>query len=260
MQRVKDLQRAGLAVLLTAGGLALAALPAVADVPASSSPQGTSWASIGQLPDWQGIWELDWHGSGGLAAARPAPPKLTAAAQAKLDAYKKAQGQGEDLQPEQANCLPPGMPQIMTQPYPMEFLYRPGVIVIAIEAYMQFRHIYTDGRALPKDPDGLFQGSSVGHWEGDTLVVATIGFVPFSMIAPGVGHSDQMRIHERIHRTGPEMLQVEQTITDPKVLAEPWTVVHAYKLVKDDLREYICEQNNHDSADQEGRPGFKETK
>jgi hypothetical protein len=91
-------------------------------------------------------------------------------------------------------------------------------------------------------------------------VVESVGFVPFSMISAGVGHSDQMKIVERFRRTGPEFMQVEQTITDPKVLLEPWTVVHNYKLVKDDLREYICEQNNHDSADEEGRPGFKVTK
>ena len=55
----------------------------------------------------------------------------------------------------------------------------------------------------------------------------------------------------------PETMEIKQTITDPKVLAEPWTVSHFYKLVKDDLREYECEQNNHDSADAEGRPGIK---
>jgi hypothetical protein len=250
---------AALSALLAAGMLTLTASPVLADGPAASGPQGDTWASIAKLPDWQGIWELDWQ-HGGLAAARPAPPKLTPEAKAKQDAYRKAQTSGQNLQPDQANCLPPGMPQVMTQPYPIEFLYAPGKVVIAIEAYMQFRHIYTDGRPLPKDPDPLFQGSSIGHWEGDTLVVETVGFVPFSYISPGVGHSDQMHIVERIHRSGPDTILIEQTITDPKVLMEPWTVVHPYKLVKDDLREYICEQNNHDSADEEGRPGFKVTK
>jgi hypothetical protein len=259
---MNDLRRniAVLAVLL-AGVATLSAVPALAaDAPQASGPQGDTWASIAKLPDWQGIWELNWQGGGGLAAARPAPPKLTPDAQAKLDAYRKKQTQGENLQPDQANCLPPGMPGVMTQPYPIEFLYRPGMIVIDIEAYMQFRHIYTDGRPHPKDPDPLFQGDSIGHWEGDTLVVDTVGFVPWSNISPGIGHSDQMHIVERIRRTGPEFMQIEQTITDPKVLAEPWTAVHSYKLVKDNLREYICEQNNHDSADDAGRPGFKVTK
>jgi hypothetical protein len=256
---MKDSRRmAGPAVLLVAGALAIAAAPAGADQPganpaAAASPQGDTWASIAKLPDWQGIWELDWQHSGALM--RPAPPKLMPEAQAKLDAYRKAQTSGKNLQPEQANCLPPGMPQIMTQPYPIEFLYSPGKVVIAVEAYTQLRHIFTDGRPHPKDPDDTFEGHSIGHWEGDTLVVDSVGFVKFSMISPGVGHSDQMRIVERIRRTGPETIQIQQTITDPKVLAEPWTTVHPYRLVKDDLREYICEQNNRDSADEEGRPG-----
>src|ERR1700744_3451234 len=202
---------------------------------------------------------MAWGGGGqrNHAAGRPAPAKLTPAAQAKLDAYKKAQETGKDLQPDQANCLPPGMPQMMTQPYPIEFLYSPGKVAIVVEAYMQLRHIYTDGRAAPADPDPLFNGYSVGHWEGDTLVISSTGFVPWSNLSPGIGHSDQMSIVERIRRTGPETIEIKQTITDPKVLAEPWTVVHYYKRGKDDIREYECEQNNHDSADDEGRPGLK---
>jgi len=255
---MNDLRRniTTLAVVLATAALTIAVVPVRADTPAADTEPGNSWASIAKLPDWQGIWELDWRGAG-LAAARPAPPKLTPAAQAKLDAYKKAQQSGKDLQPEQANCLPPGMPQMMTQPYPIEFLYSPGKVAIAAEAYMQLRQIFTDGRPHPKDPDPLFNGHSIGHWEGDTLVVDTVGFVPWSMISPGVGHSDEMQIVERIRRTGPESIEIKQTITDPKVLAEPWTVSHFYKLVKDDLREYECEQNNHDSADEEGRPGLR---
>src|ERR1700727_2949947 len=124
--------------MVLAGIFTTGAVTVQAEESAASSPQGDTWASIAKLPDWQGIWELNWRAGGGLAAARPAPPKLTPAAQTKLDAYKKAQASGKDLQPDQANCLPPGMPQGMTQPYPMEFLYRPGMIVIALEAYMQF--------------------------------------------------------------------------------------------------------------------------
>jgi hypothetical protein len=246
--------------LVLAGALIVTALPVQAESPQASGPQGDTWASIGKLPDWQGIWELNWRGGGGLAAARPAPPKLTPAAQAKLDAYRKAQQSGKNEQPEQANCLPPGMPQMMTQPYPIEFLYSPGKVAIAVEAYMQLRQVFTDGRPHPKDPDQLFNGHSIGHWEGDTLVVDTVGFVPWSMLSPGIGHSDEMHIVERIRRTAPDMMEIKQTITDPKVLVEPWTVSHYYKLVKDDLREYECEQNNHDSADDQGRPGFEVTK
>lgn len=126
---------------------------------------------------------------------------------------------------------------------------------MVIEAYSQVRHVFTDGRAHPADPDQTFQGHSIGHWEGDTLVVDSVGFAPDTQIAPGVGHSDAMHIIERIRKVDPNHLQIETTIVDPQVLAKPWTTVRPYVRVKDDLREYICEQNNHDSSDSQGRPG-----
>lgn len=243
-------------LLATSGVLALAVGFAFqSDVATASDPtsQGRDWASIAKLPDWQGIWELDWQHNPRLMGS--APPALLPAAQAKLTAYKHGQEHGENLQTEAANCLPPGMPGIMTQPYPIEFLFNPGKVVMVIEAYSQVRHIYTDGRAHPADPDATFQGHSIGHWEGDTLVVDTVGFVSDSLIAPGIGHSDQMRILERIRKVDPEHIQIETTITDPQVLAKPWTSVRPYVRVHDDLREYICEQDNHDSSDAQGRPG-----
>src|SRR5215470_8923088 len=175
-----------------------AGAPATADVPASAkaSPQGDTWASIAKLPDWSGVWDFDYRSGGGLA--RPAPPHLTPEAQNKLDAYREAQKRGEEQQTNTANCVPPGMPQIMQQPYPVEFLFTPGKVTVAIEAYSQMRRIFMDGRKHPDDPDLSFQGHSIAHWEGDTLVVDSIGFIPSSMITLGVGHSDQMRIVEHI--------------------------------------------------------------
>ena len=217
-------------------------------------PQGGDWASIAKLPNWQGIWQLDWEHNPRLLGMA-SKPDLTPTARARLTAYHQAQKKGEDLAPESANCLPPGMPQIMTQPYPIEFLFNPGKVVIVIEAYSQVRHIYTDGARHPPDPDATFQGNSIGHWEGDTLVVDTVAFDPDTQIAPGIGHSNEMHIIERIRKTDPDHLQIERTIIDPKVLAKPWTVVLPYVRVNDHIREYICEQNNRDSADAEGRPG-----
>lgn len=219
------------------------------------APQGDTWASIAKLPDWQGIWQLDWE-SGGASLMPPKPP-LTAKAQAEYAVYKAGQKKGEFVQPQTANCLPPGMPQIMTQPYPIEFLYTPGQIAIDIEAYMQVRHIYTDGRKLPKDPDPLFMGTSVGHWEGDTLVVKSVGFVPWSKIAPGVGHSKDMQIIERFRKVDPKHMHITTTIIDPQVLSKPWTITRTYVKLKGGIEEYECEQNNRDSATALGRPGIE---
>jgi hypothetical protein len=214
---------------------------------------GNTWSSIAQLPDWSGVWELDWQRTG-LAAARGGMPKLTPEYAARLEKYREEQKNGKNQQTNTANCEPPGMPQIMTQPYPVEFLFTPGKVTVAIEAYSQMRRIYTDGRPHADDPDPTYQGDSIGHWEGETLVVDSIGFIPTSLIMPGIGHSDEMRIEERIRKVSPDTMEIRTTIIDPKALTEPWTATRTYKRHTDwELKEYICAQNNRDSADPEGR-------
>jgi hypothetical protein len=153
-----------------------------------------------------------------------------------------------------ANCLPPGMPGIMGQPYPMEFLLTPGQVTILIEAYNQIRHIYTDGRKLPEDPDPTFHGTSVGRWEGDTLVVDTVGFSPNTQIANGVPHSDKMRILERFRLADPDTMTIDTTITDPEALTMPYASSRTLRRHRDwTLAEYICEENNRNSVDQSGK-------
>jgi hypothetical protein len=122
-------------------------------------------------------------------------------------------------------------------------------VTLYAEAYEQTRWIYTDGRALPDDPDPFFNGTSVGHWDGDTLVIDTVGFSPESTIAPGVSHSDKMKIHERIYLTKPGTLIDEMTITDPEVLAEPYVTRVAFKPDNQPLREYVCAENNRLTSD-----------
>jgi hypothetical protein len=216
-------------------------------------PRSAEWSALAQLPDWSGVWEVDWRNSRGLPPR--APMRLTPAWQAKADDYRAGQERGENLQTEAANCVPPGLPGIMTQPYPIEFLYQPDKIVILIEAYMQFRQIWMDGREHPADPDLTFYGHSVGRWEGDTLVVDTVGLNLRNRIAPGVTHSEQLRVGERIRRVD-DWLEIETTLTDPEVLAEPFTTVTSYRHLEDSIREYICLENNRDSADEQGRPGI----
>src|SRR5688572_22215970 len=155
----------------------------------TKQPTAADWSALAKLPDFTGVWER----SGGGAAARPAGPSLTPEYAARRQAYQASAP--EDNQT--ANCLPPGMPGIMGQPYPMEFLLTPGKVTIVIEAYTQVRHIYTDGRKLPEDPDPKFHGTSIGQWEGDTLVVETVGFSPLTQIQNGLPHSDKMKIVER---------------------------------------------------------------
>jgi hypothetical protein len=226
-------------------------------VPAKTSPQGESWSSIARLPDWSGVWDIDWSSFNGSAATGETAPKLTPEYAARYARFLTLQKRGMAQQTETANCVPPGMPGIMAQPYPVEFLFTPGKVTVAIEAYSQMRRIFTDGRPQPPDPDPTFQGHSIGHWEGDTLVVDTVAILPVTHIAPGIEHSDQLRIEERIRRVSDDTLQIRTTLRDPKVLLEPLTLVRNYKRHRDwELKEYICTQNNRDSADAEGRAGL----
>jgi hypothetical protein len=243
------------ALAVASPALAQAAPPAAAaarpDVskPMKNVKRASEYAMLAKLPDLTGIWYPDW---GALFGSRGNPPKLTPAAQAKLDAYNaKYKEHGPPLYA-QAACLPPGMPGIMNQPYPIDISYQPGRVTLYAEAYEQPRWIYTDGRQLPSDPDPLFNGSSVGHWEGDTLVVETVGFSPETMIAPGIGHSDKMKIVERFYLVNPQLMIDEMTITDPEVLAEPYVTRQPFKPDTVPLREYVCAENNRLTAGEDG--------
>jgi hypothetical protein len=217
--------------------------------------QHPEWSALGALPDWSGVWEVDWANKRG--SPRKPPMKLKPEYQARLDAYKKGQEKGENQQTQAANCVPPGLPGIMTQPYPIEFLYQPGKVVMLTEAYMQFRHIFTDGSAHPADPDPAFYGHSTGTWENDTLVIDSVGFNPSTLLAAGVPHSDQLRIVERIRRVSPEWMEIETTLHDPVVLEEPYTSTSSYRHLDDHIREYICLENNRDGADEKGRSSLR---
>jgi len=150
------------------------------------------------------------------------------------------------------------MPGIMGQPYPMEFLLTPGKVTIVIEAYTQVRHIYTDGRPLPEDPDLKFHGTSVGRWEGTALVVDTIGFSPLTDLAANVPHSDKMRIRERFTLTGPDTLSIETTVTDPDVLTAPYTTTRTLQRHRSwTIAEYVCQENNRNFVDDKGKAGVR---
>lgn len=234
------------ALALVAPGMAQDGPPPPAERPDVSKPmanvpRATEYAALANLPDLTGIWYPDWAA---LFGARGAQPQLLPAAKAKLDAYNaRYKDTGPPLYA-QAHCLPPGMPGIMSQPYPIEITYQPGRVSLYTEAYEQMRWIYTDGRALPDDPDPFFNGSSVGHWEGDVLVVETVGFSPETFISPGLHHSDKMKIVERIYLVHPKLLIDEMTITDPEVLAAPYVMRIPFKPDTVPLREYVCAENN----------------
>jgi hypothetical protein len=182
-------------------------------------------------------------------------PALTAEYAAKAQQQASAAARAEDNP--SANCLPPGMPAIMSQPYPVEFLMTPGLVTVVIEAYTQVRHIYTDGRPVPEDPDPSFDGTSIGRWEGDTLVVETVGFEP---VPRGINfpYSEKMKIVERFKLVDPDTLSVDTTIVDPLALTQPYSMGNrVFKRHRAwTIAEYVCEENNRNFVDEKGKAGI----
>ena len=252
--RMHEMRLHVVVMALLVGTIMISVAPAVAQTAGPKPPTAADWTAIAKLPDFTGVWELTFGGGGRGArgAAAPQGPQLTAAA-----AAKRKQLQSEAREDNQtANCLPPGMPGIMGQPYPMEFLVTPGLVTIVIEAYTQVRHIYTDGRALPPDPDLKFHGTSIGRWEGDTLVVDTIGFSPLTEIAANIPHGDKMRILERFRLTDPNTMSIETTVTDPDVLTAPYVTTRTLTRHRTwTIAEYVCQENNRNFVDPNGKAG-----
>lgn len=220
--------------------------------------QGRTWAQVAKLPDFTtGIWEIPL--GRGANFRNQSQPALTPAYADKLKAFNDARAKGNEQDNPSANCVPPGMPEIMGQPYPIQILFGPGQVTIQAEAYQQIRHIYTDGRPHPADPDLTYNGNSIGHWEGDTLVVDSTGFTPDTPLGVNYGmrHSDKMHIVERMRLTDPDTLEVVTTIDDPEALTQPWTTTRTFKRHKDwTISEYVCEQNNRNFVDDNGHAGI----
>jgi hypothetical protein len=146
-------------------------------------------------------------------------------------------------------CLPPGVPRMMYTPYPAEILQLPERIVFIYEGGAHvWRNIWMDGRAQPKDPNPTYLGYSVGKWEGDTLVVDTVGMNDRTWLdAAGHAHGEKLHVTERFTRTDSNTLKIEATMEDPDYYTKPWTVVtFATWSPNNEILEYICQENNRD--------------
>lgn len=159
-----------------------------------------------------------------------------------------------------ALCLPPGMPRMMKATYGIELLQTAGQVTITSEWQAASRRIWTDGRKHPPEDELLpsYAGHSIGRWEGDTLVVDTVGVRDDVLIdQSGLPISTKLRITERIRQTEPGLLVDEITIDDPLVFTAPWTMRNRYRYRPDlDLQEYVCLENNR-NVGANGEPEFK---
>jgi hypothetical protein len=156
-------------------------------------------------------------------------------------------------------CLPSGTPRIMTAPYPVKVLHAPREVIFLFEVQHLMRFIYLDEQhPAGDDLDPTFMGHSVGRWEGDTLVVDTVGLHGFTSLDQyDLPKSDQLHVVERIRKIdGGKQLEALITIDDPKAYTKPWTARTVFNW-RPDIRfiEYICEENNRNPVDENGVVG-----
>ena len=183
--------------------------------------------------------------SDGSQGRSPDAPSLTPEYLARWEMMRKSRMSGSYEFDNNAKCLPPGVPAMMSMPYGMEVMQTRDKITFFSELNDALRRVYLDGRkptARHLD-DPTYAGYSTGHWEGDTLVVDTVALHPDSFIEGFTPHSDAMTVRERIRFTAPDLLEDRITVTDPKALTKPWEVVRTYRRAakgNDELREFAC--------------------
>jgi hypothetical protein len=154
-------------------------------------------------------------------------------------------------------CLPPGPKAgISGGSFPMKIVQTPKLVVVLYEYQTIYRQIFTDGRALPEDPNPTWMGYSVGHWDGDTLVVTTTGYNDRTTLdLGGHPHTEALRVTERFHRRDAGHIDLQVTLDDPKAYTRPWTLPIELDLIPDEeLIEYVCE-NERDAPHLIGKSG-----
>jgi hypothetical protein len=241
---------------VTRGVAALAAVALLASVVATGLA-----AQSAAPPDLSGAW-APYRGGRGADPKLAAPPAteilLKGEYKKSWDTRRQAEAEatrrGEPLATPAVDCIPYGMPRMMSVAlYPMEIIQRPGQVTIVTEAFSEVRRVFMNQPQQPIDevPPGYY-GHSVGRWEGDTLVVDTVGIktsIPTYQMMP---HSDRMRITERIRLVAPDYLHDQITIEDPVALEKPVTYTHAYRRLPNyKMVEFVCE-NNREYVDSNG--------
>jgi hypothetical protein len=236
----------------------------------TAAKTGATETQTGQTPDLSGVWDRGEKGLivsfvlSDLPGMKGENPPMTPWGEARFKTAKPSQGINGSNHPNDTTtfqCMPPGVPRIYMEPHPMQIIQTPGRVVMLFEFDHFFRTIYTDGRDHPKDLDSTWMGNAVGHWEGETLVVDTVGFNDKTWIdRAGHPHSDQLHLVERIRRVDHDTLQDDITIDDPKAYTKPWITRKMFKLKSDwELLEDICEDQG-DYSNLEKQVGIEPAK
>jgi|GEM_PF-245661 len=227
------------AALLAAAGALLAAIGAAQA--GQSALRGQSWDSIKRLPDWSGVWAPAPPGAATQGSVQGAPlaigslfgmgvplaPKYAAIRDERMAAVRGDRGLDKIPLSNSGLCLPNGTPSNMG-PVAHEYVFSPGRVTILLED-SEIRRIWTDGRPhVPEDQvNPSFSGDSIGHWEGDTLVVDTINIFPEAQLFIGQRVTERTHVIERISRAGNQM-RIDTVVEDPELFTKPWAYTRWY--------------------------------
>jgi hypothetical protein len=202
-----------------------------------AAPSGSTPLTPEGRPDLSGVWFAQRTIDPGKPEALPWVEKLLA---------ERAANNSKDAPG--ARCLTRGV-TLAGALFPYRLVQTKNLVVMLFEDDIpSHRQVFLDGRGHPKDPNPSWMGHSVGHWEGETLVVETVGFNDRSWLDPqGHSHTEQMRVIERFRRPDLGHLEIEFTVDDPGAYAKPWVFRRASELdLKDEVGEYVCTENNKD--------------
>jgi len=217
---------------------------------------GASFAQTPATPDLSGVWSV--RGSPATrylswGFSKDEPP-MTPWAEEKFKANKPSFGpravedSNDPVNPttlSAVGCFPPGMPRLYLQPFPMEIVQTPGRVLMLFEFNHFIRQIFTDGRPHNTALGPTWLGDAIGHWDGDTLVVDTVGFNDKTWVdRAGHPHSTQMHLTERIRRVDKNTLTDDITIEDPIAYTKPWGGQLTFRLHPTwNITEMVCEDN-----------------
>jgi Carboxypeptidase regulatory-like domain len=205
-----------------------------ADTKRHAPPTGPTPRTVDGKPDLSGVW---WQ----PRTIDPGKPEFLPAALAIQRQRQETNGKDSP----QAHCLPSG--PLRYGPLVEYVQSKDYLVYISDDESPGFHQVYLDGRGHPADPNPAWYGHSIGHWDGDTLVVDRVGFDERVYLdIESHPHSDELHIIERYHRPDLGHLEIEITVDDPGVLAKPWTQKRVADLAHEEIFEFICTENNRD--------------
>jgi hypothetical protein len=199
-----------------------------------STGANVSAAAAERHPDLSGVYNF-------AGVRNPVAPKLKPGA----EKFKIVRGTAGDVRGNTTlgtDCVPLGIPQTFVTPYPFQIIQTSKFILQIFEYPNTFRYIFTDGRPHPADPDPTWMGDAIGRWDGDTLVVDSVGFNEKTEVS-GYMHTEAFHVVERYKRVDAG-LEYDVTVDDPNVFASPWTLPTRILPARPDLErvdEFVCE-------------------